>query len=86
MDMTPKARNKDLFDYLYSRKEQIENTAGFKFEWDRRDDIKTSKIYASIEDLGVADEGNWSQVAEFHTKGCKSILDAFGEHLQEYFS
>ena len=56
------------------------------FEWDRRDDIKVSKIYASFTETGIAVEENWSQVAEFHIKGCKAILNVFGVHLQEYFS
>jgi len=86
MEMTPKERNKKLFDFLYSRKTQIEESAGMAFEWDRRDDIKASKIHASNVEIGIANEDDWAQLAEFHIRGCRAIIDAFSEHLQEYFS
>ena len=85
IDMTPKERNKELFDFLYARKTDIEAIADMSFAWDRRDDIKASKIYRTLEDVGIFNKDDWPRIAEFQVNTCRTIVGVFDCFLHEYF-
>jgi len=86
IDMTPKERNKELFDFLYARKTEIEAIADMSFAWDRRDDIKASKIYRTLEDVGIFNVDDWPRIAEFQVNTCRVIVGVFDCFLHEYFN
>lgn len=86
LSMSPKEKNKALFDYLYSSKEIIEKESKVNFIWERKNDTKVSKIYLEISEVNVSNEDNWPLMAEFHANGIKIILKVFRNVLEEYFS
>lgn len=80
-----KEENKNLFDYLYKQRQEIEARAGQKFVWDRVDDSKLSKIYLEDANTGVKNEANWPDVMSFHVNGAGDIVRAFEMYLENYF-
>ncbi len=51
--------NKDLFDILYSKKDDIENELGLSLEWQRLDNKKASRILYKINGLNFDDHSNY---------------------------
>ena len=86
LEMPSKERNKELFDFLHSRKDFIETNAHRAFNWVRNDDAKSSKILLTLNDVSVSNEADWQRMSRFHMEGCRVILESFGDLLTEYFS
>ena len=61
--------NKDMFDDLFSYKEEIETEFGAKFDWQRLDDRKASRIKYYINGLNFDNHSNYKELDE-------QILDA----------
>lgn len=80
-----KEDNKEIFDYLYSKKNEIEKQAGTDFNWARLDDNKASKIYLEQSGTNVFEELTWKKMCRFHSEGIKVMADAFVPLLKEYF-
>ena len=51
--------NKDLFDKLYQKKDEIELDLGFELEWRRLDNSKASRIVTFIKGLNFDDHSNY---------------------------
>jgi len=81
-----KEQNKALFDNLYSHRESIEAAAGEPFVWERKDDVKASKIYLTMSGVDISNESDWPRMAQFHAEGCKTIINSFGDALSQFFS
>ena len=54
--------NKELFDKLYEKKENIENDLGFKLDWRRLDNSKASRILYYIKGLNFDDHTNYNEL------------------------
>ena len=80
-----KERNKQLFDYLYSHKAEIEEHLSLKPVWSRLEDLKASRIYYSTDSIDVSNENDWPRMAEFHTKFASEMGTAFSPFLERYF-
>lgn len=76
--------NKKLFDYLYRRKDEIESQSRNAFIWSRQDDVKRSRIYLELPDVGIMHESDWPKVGKFQVEGAKVLLDAFSDELEEF--
>ena len=72
-----KEENKKIFDDLTKHKDSIEKAMGVPLIWNRRDDIKSSKIYYQINDVSIEHEADWQQMAMFHAEWSKKFLDVF---------
>ena len=86
LGMSKKEDNKNLFNFLYSHKERIENSVGHSFIWNRSDNTKGSRIYMTLSDVSISNEEDWPMMSDFHAKGSKTIIDAFESDLSTYFS
>ena len=56
--------NKDLYDSLALRKDEIEETLGFGLEWNRLDNKKASYISAYIKGLDFKKQDNYPHLME----------------------
>ena len=56
--------NKELFDSLYEKRSEIETQTGMKFEWERLDGKKASRIKHSIQGLNFDDHSNYHELME----------------------
>lgn len=54
--------NKELFDKLYSRKDEIEAELGFTLDWRRLDNSKASRIVYHIKGLNFDDHSNYNEL------------------------
>lgn len=54
--------NKELFDKLYSRKDEIEEELGFQLDWRRLDNSKASRIVYHIKGLNFDDHSNYDEL------------------------
>lgn len=54
--------NKELFDKLYSRKDEIEEELGFQLDWRRLDNSKASRIVYRIKGLNFDDHSNYDEL------------------------
>lgn len=79
-----KDNNKKIYDYLYSKKEEIERQLGKTLNWYRGDDIKASIIYVENSDLGIANENDWDKMTKYHAQWSKRLYDVFVPYVNKY--
>ena len=68
-------------DWKIIHKNEIENLLGDKLNWNRGDDIKSSKIYYQINDVSIENEMDWPQMAKFHADWSKKFYDVIVPYL-----
>lgn len=54
--------NKELFDKLYNKKNEIEDELGFSLDWRRLDNSKASRIVYDIQGLNFEDHSNYNEL------------------------
>ncbi len=54
--------NKELFDKLYQKKDEIEDDLGFKLDWRRLNNSKASRIVTFIKGLNFDDHSNYNEL------------------------
>lgn len=57
-----KEENKELFDYLYLMREEIENNFGEILVWERMDENITCRIKKQFDGLSYFEQDDWSQI------------------------
>ena len=67
--------NKEFFDKLYQRKDEIENDLGFKLDWRRLNNSKASRIVTFIKGLNFDDHSNYNELINKTIDLASSILD-----------
>ena len=70
-----KQENKDAFDSLYTHKAEIESALGTTLQWNRGDDIKSSKVFIQLNNVSIENETDWLQMANFHADWTKKFYD-----------
>lgn len=75
--------NKSAFDFLYSRKEEIEQALGAQINWWRFEG-KASYVNCHLDGVGINDESSWIQMAKFHAEWSKKFYDVFVPLLQQW--
>ncbi|WP_244859573.1 MULTISPECIES: DUF4268 domain-containing protein [Tepidanaerobacter] len=56
--------NKKRFDYLYSKKHEIENNLKTELEWERLDNRRACRIKKSFSEAGLGDEDKWDELQD----------------------
>lgn len=75
--------NKSAFDFLYSRKEEIEQALGAQINWWRFEG-KASYVNCHLDGVGINDESSWIQMAKFHAEWSKKFYDVFVPLLRQW--
>ncbi len=75
--------NKKIFDYLYARKEKIEEAFGKEIKWRRMDDQISSRIEYDIDGCGLKNESTWDQCYEVIAELLVKWEDAFKPYYSE---
>lgn len=73
--------NKELFDKLYVRKEDIENDLGFKLDWRRLDNSKASRIVYRIKGLNFDDHSNYNELMNKTIDLAVLMRDTFKKYI-----
>jgi len=83
MNSSNKEKNKEVFDFLLTKKEEIEKSVGEKLIWERRDDIKTSKIKLELPGLSYFEEDDWDKMNDFLIDASVRLEEAFKKPIKE---
>ncbi len=81
MGKTNKEANKKAFDMLLSHKNEIENALGVPLQWNRNDEVKSSKIFYQLDNVSIEQEVDWLQMARFHAEWSKKFYDVIVPYL-----
>ena len=76
-----KQENKDAFDKLYIHKDKIEKTLGVTLQWNRGDDVKSSKVFYQLNNVSIENETDWLQMANFHADWTKRFYDVIVPYI-----
>lgn len=85
LGMASKEKNKELFGFLFARKDNIEKVIGTQLIWSRMDDNKASRIHTFLPGVDISKDIDWPRMAKFHVDASKKLYLAFKEHLEQYF-
>ena len=85
LGMASKEKNKELFGFLFARKDNIEEVIGTQLIWSRMDDNKASKIHTFLPGVDISKDIDWPRMEKFHVDASKKLYLAFKEHLEQYF-
>lgn len=73
--------NKELFDKLYQRKDEIENDLGLKLDWRRLNKSKASRIVTFIKRLNFDDHGNYNELIKKTIDFAVLMRDVFKKYI-----
>ena len=76
--------DKDLFDYLYSQKEDIGKEMGISLDWKRLDNKKASKIEIKHENIDPLNQDNWDKMIKMQIGDANKFYQVFKERIKEY--
>lgn len=71
LGMASKEKNKELFGFLFARKDNIEKVIGTQLIWSRMDDNKASKIHTFLPGVDISKDIDWPRMAKFHVDASK---------------
>lgn len=73
--------NKELFDKLFEKKDDIEKDLGFKLDWRRLDNSKASRIFYSIKGLNFDDHSNYNELMNKTIDLAVLMRDTFKKYI-----
>ena len=78
-----KRNNKDLFDYLYSQKDEIEEEFGSQLVWRKVEDQEESNIYIT-NDMDLINEDDWEEAIHWHSDMAERFYNVFSKRISEF--
>lgn len=73
--------NKELFDKLYQRKDEIDKDLGFKLDWRRLNNSKASRIVTYIKGLNFDDHSNYNELINKTIDLAVLMRDTFKKYI-----
>ncbi|MHC1731995.1 MAG: DUF4268 domain-containing protein [Bacteroidales bacterium] len=80
-----KEKNKEIFDYLFSHKSEIENMFGKELLWARLDDKDASRISYAVE-RSYSNKDEWGKLIEALTSNMAKFYNSISTHLKNFKS
>ena len=74
-DRISSEENKQIFDELIAHKAEIEGAMGTSLSWDRGERKISSKIYVTLDEIGLMHESEWETIARFHAKWTAKLYE-----------
>ena len=75
------SNNKDVFDDLFSKRDEIERELGLELTWDRLNNKKASRIKYYIQGLNFDDHSNYEELMRQAIDTAVKMRDVFKKHL-----
>ena len=75
--------NKELFEYLYESKEDIESEMGEELNWIKSESKKSSQI-RSIKKINISDETKWDESIKWQLDMASKFYDVFGDRIRQF--
>lgn len=82
LDTGSKNSNKSMFDYLFSKKDEIENTFKESLVWKKLEDKKVSLIQFS-KSIDADNKENWNEMANWMMKNIQNMKNTFSKYTGE---
>lgn len=76
--------NKSLFDYLNDNREIIESETKLKYEWNRINNKKASRIRYKIKGLNFDDHSNYNELMTEVINNVIVMRDVFRKYIEMY--
>ena len=83
MQRSERDENKRAFDYLESRRSEIEGTFGCELEWSRLDDKKASAIVCRLKPVDIRNEIQWPTAIDFMTSNLIRMKKTISPHISQ---
>lgn len=78
-----KEENKEIFDYLYSKKNEIERDFGGELGWERMDNNVTSRIKSQLNGVSYFEESDWDRMFTHLIDSSVRMEKAFKEPVKQ---
>lgn len=78
-----KEDNEKIFDYLYAKKDEIENTFGGKLLWERLEEKKSCRISCRLEGVNIVELDDWKKMKDFQCDAMPRLDKALRSELQK---
>lgn len=75
--------NKELFDYLYEFKDDIESEMGVDLNWNKSENKKSSQIRI-IKKINISDETKWNESIKWQLDMASKFYDTFVDRIKEF--
>jgi hypothetical protein len=75
--------NKELFDFLYFKKDAIEAQFGKTLIWERLDDKVTARVKYEMPDVSIFNEEDWDRMIAFMVDVVPKFEASFKKPIQE---
>jgi len=75
--------NKEIFDFFYNQKDEIETEVGKKLTWEKMEDNKTSRIKLELSGVSYFDKDDWNKMNEFLVDASSRMEKAFRKPIKE---
>ncbi len=79
-----KTKNKELFDYLFAHKDEIEKSFGEELTWQRMSDKVTCRISIDSKDLSFLNPDNKEDIFKFFIDTSHRLMKAFTPYAKKY--
>ena len=78
-----KAKNKEIFDFLYNQKDDIERKFGKTLEWERMDEKITCRIKDQLNSVSIFNKEDWDEMNLFLQDSLERLEKAFKEPVKQ---
>lgn len=78
-----KEENKNIFDQLYARKEEIEKEFAGKLDWERLDNRRACRIKKSFDYAGLEDKEKWDKLQDDMIDAMIRLEESFKKPIRE---
>ena len=82
IDTGDEDRNNQIFDQLYSKRQEIESDFGDELEWQRPDDRRACRIAKTVENKGLWDTDDWPIIQDKMIDAMIRFEKALSKHIQ----
>lgn len=76
-------KNKKTFDFVYDRREEIEQKLGTAVEWNRADKYNSSWFLYRLKDVSILNESDWPRMAKFQSEWSRKFIEIVVPMLKE---
>ena len=76
-------KNKETFDFLYDRREEIAQKLGIAVEWNRADQYNSSWFLCRLKGISILNESDWPAMAEFQSEWSRKFIEVVVPMLKE---
>lgn len=75
--------SKELFDYLYDMKDEIESQLGYELDWISSENNKSSNIVI-VKNTDVHDESKWDENINWHLTKASEFYEVFSDRVKNF--